>query len=126
MAVLILDSPLSVQPTLEMADQISRANLLPPVLEFEFHSERRWRFDFSWPAVKLALEIEGGIFARKGSHKCRYCGQTPRGRHASGKGMLEDMMKYNAATLLGWRLLRVTPQMVSSGEALSLIEKALK
>jgi len=34
------------------------------------------------------------------------------GRHSRGKGMIEDMRKYNAATAMGWTLLRVTPQMM--------------
>lgn len=112
--------------TLELLFQVKALGLPAPVTELEFHPVRHWRFDFAWPNHNLALEIEGGIFRRKGAVKCRYCGQTPSGRHSTGKGMIADMEKYNAATLLGWRLIRVTPQMVSSGEALTLIEKALK
>ena len=38
---------------------------------------------------------------------------------------MNDLEKYNTATLLGWRLLRVTPEMVSDGTALLLIEALL-
>jgi hypothetical protein len=49
---------------------------------------RRWRFDFAWPAVKLAVEIEG------------------RGRHQSVVGYRADCEKYNAAVAQGWRVMR--------------------
>ncbi|WP_298337643.1 hypothetical protein [Ferrimicrobium sp.] len=80
--------------------------------ELRFAPPRRWRFDFAWPQQRIALEIEGG-------------GTWVSGRHNRGAGYVNDLEKYNAATLLGWRLLRVTPEMVSDGTALSLIEALL-
>src|SRR5690606_39740371 len=39
-----------------------RAHKLPePVREYRFHPERRWRFDFAWPDLRVAAEVEGGI-----------------------------------------------------------------
>ena len=64
--------------------------------EYRFAPPRHWRFDFAWPAVKLAVEIEGGVWSR--------------GRHTRGKGFIADCDKYNAATMLGWRVLRFTRQ----------------
>lgn len=58
------------------------------VCEHKFHPTRRWRFDFAWPNEKLAVEIEG------------------RGRHQTFIGFRNDCEKYNAALLLGWRVLR--------------------
>ena len=73
-----------------------RALRLPmPVAEYRFHPTRRWRFDYAYPDALLAIEIEGGAWVR--------------GRHTRGKGFVADLEKYNAATLLGWRLLRYTP-----------------
>ncbi len=79
--------------------------------ELRFAPPRRWRFDFAWPQQRIALEIEGGTWVG--------------GRHNRGAGYVNDLEKYNTATLLGWRLLRVTPEMVSDGTALSLIEALL-
>lgn len=82
-----------------------------PVAEFRFSPPRRWRFDFAWPAYLVALEVEGGVFIR--------------GRHARGAGMVGDMTKYSEAAILGWRLLRVTPQQIADGSAVILAQRAL-
>lgn len=60
------------------------------VTEYKFHSGRRWRFDYACPVKKIAVEQEGGIWII--------------GRHNRGKGFINDMEKYNAATVMGWRL----------------------
>jgi hypothetical protein len=44
----------------------------------------------------VALEVEGGAWSG--------------GRHTRGAGFLGDMEKYNAAAILGWCVLRCTPQ----------------
>ena len=64
--------------------------------------KRRWRFDVASPVHKVAIEIEGGLWTR--------------GRHARGKGAIEDMCKYNRAVVLGWRLLRYTPDQFKRGD----------
>lgn len=63
--------------------------------EYRFHPARRWRFDYAIPEHKIAIEIEGGSFVR--------------GRHTRGVGYLNDMEKYNEATIMGWRVLRYKP-----------------
>ena len=70
------------------------AGLKPPVPEHRFHPTRKWRFDFAWPDIKLAVEWEG-IFSR-------------RSRHTSLIGYAGDCEKYNSAVSLGWRIIRVT------------------
>ena len=55
---------------------------------------RAWRFDLCWPEQMVAAELEGGVFVQ--------------GRHTQGAAMTADCRKYNAAVLLGWRLLRYT------------------
>jgi len=81
--------------------------------QHRFCPGRQWRFDFALLERRqdVAVEVEGGV----------WCG----GRHVRGKGFEADMEKYNAAALLGWRLLRFSPSMVESGEALKVIEKVL-
>lgn len=71
-----------------------------PVQEYQFHPTRKWRFDYAFPPYKVAVEIEGGVWIR--------------GRHTRGKGYTEDIKKYNAAVVLGWRVIRMTPEMWDS------------
>jgi very-short-patch-repair endonuclease len=87
------------------------AGLPEPVREYRFAPPRRWRFDFAWPAAMLAVEVEGGSWIH--------------GRHVRGRGFEADCEKYNAAVLLGWRILRFTPAMVEDGTAIYAIEQAL-
>lgn len=95
----------------DLAHQMKLAGFPIPEREWRFHPTRRWRFDFAWPGDKVAAEVEGGIFVR--------------GRHARGVGILGDIEKYNNATLLGWRVIRVAKEHIKSGEALRWIEAAL-
>lgn len=83
-----------------------------PVREHRFHPTRLWRFDYAWPTERLALEVEGG----------RYVG----GRHTSPEGFHKDLEKYNAAAVLGWRILRITPNSVGTLVPVALVREALK
>ena len=60
----------------------------------------------------LAVEVEGGSWIH--------------GRHVRGRGFEADCEKYNAAVLLGWRILRFTPAMVESGAALSAVKRVFQ
>jgi len=78
--------------------------------EYRFHPLRRWRFDFAWPKKKVAVELEGGIWIRGG--------------HTRGKGFLKDCEKYNTATFMGWKIIRLTPELVNP-ENIEAIKKLL-
>ena len=86
-----------------------------PESEYRFHPQRRWRFDWAWPAQKVAVEYEGGIFGR-------------RGAHGSVSGIMRDIEKYNAATLLGWRVFRCTVKMLEENPAgfIGMVKDALE
>jgi very-short-patch-repair endonuclease len=89
--------------------QIKAAALPEPEREYRFDPDRRWRFDFAWPAYKLAVECEGGTWVN--------------GAHNRGEHFESDCEKYNAAALAGWHVLRLTVGMIKSGEALQAIEE---
>lgn len=97
----------------DLAGQARMAGLPAPVREYRFAVElrRRWRFDLAWPDHWLAVEVDGGTWVG--------------GRHTSGQGFEQDCVKLNEALCLGWRVLRVTPRHVKSGEALGWLERAL-
>lgn len=96
----------------ELEFQIRAYKLPAATREHRFDPVRRWRFDFCWIPQKIALEIEGGIWIRGG--------------HNRGKGFISDCDKYNKATLDGWRVFRVTTNHVRSGEAINLLQAALR
>lgn len=80
--------------------------------EHRFHPSRKWRLDAAHKALKLAVEVEGGVWTK--------------GRHTQPSGFLRDAEKYNELAIAGWRLLRVTPEQVRNGQALQLIERAMQ
>jgi len=81
------------------------------VKEYQFAPPRRWRFDYAIPSVKIALEVEGGVWTR--------------GRHTRPKGFLSDMEKYNAAAVAGWKVLRTVPGELFTMTTLNLLHSAI-
>lgn len=90
---------------------IKLVGLPEPEREYRFAPPRRYRADFAYPERKLLIEVEGGVWTR--------------GRHTRGAGFTEDAKKYNIATVLGFRVLRFTGEMINDGSALGVIEKVL-
>lgn len=64
------------------------------VTELQFDEERKFRFDWAIPDLKIAIEYEG-IFSKKS-------------RHTTIEGFSTDCSKYNLAIANGWRVLRYT------------------
>lgn len=63
--------------------------------EFKFHDTRKFKFDWCVPYYKIAIEYEG-IYGGEQS------------RHTNVTGYSNDVVKYNLATVGGWRVLRYT------------------
>lgn len=85
---------------------------LKPQVEFQFHKTRKWRADFAFPDQRVLVEFEGGVYSQ--------------GRHTRGRGFEKDCEKYNSAELMGYHVFRFTKSMVSSGEAIRTIERAVE
>jgi len=83
------------------------------VREYEFAKTigRNWRADFCWPAARAIFECDGGVWIRNGRH--------------TGSGREDDAVRDAAATLLGWRVFRVTPNILRSGACWSWLQSAL-
>lgn len=62
----------------------------------KFLDGRKHKGDAINESEKILIEIEGGLWIR--------------GRHNQPIGYINDMEKYNLATLQGWRILRYTPE----------------
>ena len=67
-----------------------------PVAEYQFAAPRRWRFDWAFIQQRVAVEVDGGVWLKFG------------GRHGSDK----DREKLNEAAARGWRVIRLSPQMI--------------
>jgi very-short-patch-repair endonuclease len=76
--------------------------------EYKFHPTRKWRFDYAWPDIKFAVEVEGGLYVM--------------GRHSRGAGYEKDLEKYSEAMVLGWQVLRVSNKLINSGRALEITQ----
>jgi hypothetical protein len=83
-----------------------------PTPEFYFAKPRKWRFDYAWPAEKVALEVQGGIWTG--------------GRHSRGAALLKEWEKLNTAAAKGWRLLYCQPADLTSLETMRAIKEALQ
>ena len=98
---------------MELADLFALWGVPRPETEFPFaaHLGRRWRFDAAWPEYKVAFEKEGGVWKA--------------GRHTRPSGFLKDVEKYNEAALLGWLLIRGTPDQLKKGQVVAWVLRAL-
>ena len=98
----------------EFQFQIDAIGVPPYEREYWFakHIGRKWRFDFAFPELMIAVECEGGTWGRKS-------------RHTTGSGFEGDCSKYNTAALMGWTVLRVTSTMIKDGRAIGVLEEAL-
>ncbi|WP_345213819.1 hypothetical protein [Mucilaginibacter gynuensis] len=105
--------------------------------EFYFSTERGYRFDYAIPVckenlltgvkssnsttlinpnsvqLKIAIEVEGGIWAKGNSG------------HSSGTGIKRDMDKSSLANVNGWTLIRRVPDELCTMETIELIKKAI-
>lgn len=81
--------------------------------EYRFYSERRWLFDYAYPEYKIAIEVEGGIWMEGG------------GAHSRPANIIRDMEKYTRANVMGWKVIRRTPQQLMSAETIELIKEAI-
>ncbi len=100
----------------ELKYQLSKHGFPEPEQDYKFHPTRKWMIDFAWPDDMIAVEVEGGIHSG--------------GRHVRGVGYENDCEKYNAATLLGWRVFRFTggmikvPNLITASVAIKTLREA--
>lgn len=82
----------------------------PVETEYQFHPERRWKFDYFLPDYNIAVEYEGLMYAGDNVG------------HASISGILRDVEKYNEATAMGIRVFRAHAKNVHDGSIFLLLE----
>lgn len=82
------------------------------VKELKFHPTRKWRFDYAFPGLLVAVEVDGGVWTG--------------GRHINPAGYINDMEKLNTAASMGWLVLRITTDDRFASKTLELIKNTLK
>ena len=108
------------QPSQGIVFQCKALGLPVPVSEFKFHESRRFAFDFAWPDLRIALEIEGIVYpTKKGDYGVG-------GRHGSVAGFTRDITKYGESFARGWRVLRCLPSQIDNGTAIKWLEPVLR
>lgn len=84
-----------------------RADKLPrPVRQYQVNPERRWRIDYAWPALRIAVEVDGEV-------------------HRIKERFHADIEKHAWLTLNGWTLLRVGGREVRDGRAIAWVKALL-
>ena len=95
---------------------LKQERLPTPVTEHVCHPTRKWKFDAAYVQEKIAIEIEGGTGWKR---------DVPS-RHLTPSGFAGDVERYNAAAILGWCVIRLTPAMLRDGTAIETIKRSLK
>jgi very-short-patch-repair endonuclease len=100
----------------EVKRELAQRNMLPrhqehPDGEAKVVADRRYRFDWAVPQLRVAVEIDGGNYQIRWSKKQRR--HVPVGRHTKPS----DYEKRNLATAEGWALFAYTTQMLRENPA---------
>jgi very-short-patch-repair endonuclease len=82
--------------------------------EYAFCPERKFRFDFAIPQIRLAVEICGGLFQTRDAFGRL---QNLPGRHTHGAGQQKDYEKLNLALVHGWKVFQFSTADVRNGTA---------
>lgn len=105
---------LAISPRFDAFLSLVAASGLPaPELEYVFHPTRRFKADYAWPAQKLIVERQGGLWAKEGTRAKK--------AHTMPLAILRDYEKANLAQLVGFTYLQFTPSQLDSGEVIETL-----
>lgn len=76
-------------------------------------TSRKFKYDFADPNIKIAVELNGGIWRGKGAHN------TPA-------ALARDYEKINEAQRLGWKIFVFTGEQVQAGHAAQYLERVIR
>jgi len=89
--------------------QLKDEEIVAPTREYKFLEDRKFRFDFAWFHMKVAVEIQGGVFIHGG--------------HSTGLGITRDCEKLALANIDGWTVFQFTSAQVRSGQAIEWMKQ---
>lgn len=68
-----------------------------PQKEYQPGITRKFRFDYAWLDVKIAVELNGATWTK--------------GAHSTGRGIQRDYVKLNYCQILGWLVIQFDSSM---------------
>lgn len=89
-----------------MEEQLVEANIVGWVLQHQPIPTRKWRLDFAWPDLKVAIEVQGMVHRIKQKFK-------------------RDIEKRAELMLAGWEVLEVDGEAIADGAALAWVKRLL-
>lgn len=106
----VIEQPNDLEQTL--LQQIQLVGLPEPDREYYFHPKRKYRFDFCWPSLMVACEVNGGTWIN--------------GRHNRGSSIGKDYEKVNIAQAMGWKVYQFTVDQINDETAITFLMEHLK
>lgn len=91
----------------------TQMGLPEPIFEHPHIPGRQFRLDIAWPAQKIGIEVQGGIYARMPGH-------------TAVKQILRDMEKHNLGLLNGWRVFKITPEEVCQLHTINAVKMLME
>jgi very-short-patch-repair endonuclease len=85
--------------------------------EFLLHPDRKFRYDVALPNARIVIDIDGGAWLHTK-------GKTNHG-HGQGRGFERDRLKDALAVVLGFTVLRFTPDQVKAGIAAPIVRQVV-
>lgn len=114
--------------------RIFAQGLPDPIPQHMFHPKRKWRLDYAFVQNKVGIELQGagagGYGRRIQCHRCRAVVRArkkdgspgkelrvPYPSHATGSKNDADANKNIGALLMGWRIVYITPGLLTESKA---------
>src|SRR5262249_3281144 len=82
-----------------------------PEVEYRISPDRKFRWDFAWPAQRVCLEVQGAVWTG--------------GAHGRGSGIIRDQAKANIAAGRSWLCFYTTPKELCTVQTIEMIRLAL-
>jgi very-short-patch-repair endonuclease len=95
----------------KLGSQLAAAGIAGYRRNARFVPDRRFEADFYFPALRLAVEVDGGVWLGR------------RGGHTSGVGYSSDRKRDQMALAHGIITLRFTSQQIKDGQAIAYLKE---
>lgn len=102
-----------------LLQQIAKASLpLPDRFEYQFMTSRKWRFDYAWTDLKVAIEYNGIIYVPKSKNMSKT-------GHTTITGLADDYEKLGEAQIRNWIVLETNPILIREYTTVEQLSRAI-